>query len=116
MELDQPLLERKNATEEEAMEWNPQGQRKRGVGREYERKPWLLGRHVKKLKNRMRWQHSVNALYSSGSDGHDAIHLLYKMKDCCAGEMQNICVYIPVFLNIELHATELPDQSNVQHQ
>jgi hypothetical protein len=32
--------------------WASQGQRKRGVGREqYERKPWLLGRHGEKLNN-----------------------------------------------------------------
>jgi hypothetical protein len=44
-------LQEENATEK-AMEWNPQGQRKGGVGREqYERKPWLLGRHGEKLNN-----------------------------------------------------------------
>jgi hypothetical protein len=34
------------------MEWNPQGERKRGVGREpYERKPWMLERHGERLRN-----------------------------------------------------------------
>jgi hypothetical protein len=43
-------LRKQNTIKKEAMEWNPQGQRKTGVGRErYERKTWLLGRHGKKL-------------------------------------------------------------------
>jgi hypothetical protein len=71
MKLDWPLLRKENATEKEVMEWNPQGQKKRGVGTEqYEMKPWLLGRRggeIKLSKNRVSLRHFVNALCSSGS-------------------------------------------------
>jgi hypothetical protein len=52
-------LRKENAVEKEAMGWNPQEQRKEegqgGVDRkQYKRKPWLLGRHFKKLNNSAR--------------------------------------------------------------
>jgi hypothetical protein len=45
---------KENAIEKEAMEWNPQGQRKRGRPKKrekYEKKPGLLGRSGETLKN-----------------------------------------------------------------
>jgi hypothetical protein len=58
MELDRPLFKRKMRLRRRL--WSGthkdkgKGEGQRGVGREYEWKPWLLGRHGEKLNNSAR--------------------------------------------------------------
>jgi hypothetical protein len=69
-------LRKENAIEEEVMEWNRQGQRKRvrprrSWQRTIQEEALAVGKMCGEInqlsKNRARWRHFVNALCSSGS-------------------------------------------------
>jgi hypothetical protein len=73
---DLPTLRKENAIEKEAMEWNPQGQRKwvkpkrswqRTIGKETLATGKTWGEIKQLSKNHVRWRQFVNTLCSNGS-------------------------------------------------